>query len=369
MNCDEAREWFPALLDGEIGLTEAVLVEAHVSQCAECHEALDLLEGPKAAPRAARLDAPPVPISEVPDATLPLEASPPLRHRLLPFTVFRMSAIAVALMLVAAFGIHLAFRSPEPDGEVPHAAAPPTLGAEPTPAEPTPSQAAPTPTTPSAPNASPVTPVEVRPKDPKPAPLALPPRAERPAVTAKIGNPKADRPAAAAQAQALPAPDKAVTAKPNGEKVAQALPAPDKAAAAKPNGEKVAQARPAPDKAAAAKPNGEKAPPSPSAAPAPSPDRGPAAEQASPATDSTADVVMQLAARDRSTAMRDLRSLLARLGGTAQGRDQGATILVVVPHSRYSDFTRSLTRIGTWQLEAERSSLPDPVRVTVRMVR
>jgi hypothetical protein len=81
------------------------------------------------------------------------------------------------------------------------------------------------------------------------------------------------------------------------------------------------------------------------------------------------DVVMQLAARNRSTAIRDLRAVLARLGGTAQGRNQGGTILVIVPHSRYSDFTHSLTRIGTWQLEAERSSLPDPVRVTVRMVR
>ncbi|HET8575581.1 MAG TPA: hypothetical protein VFO18_00675 [Methylomirabilota bacterium] len=118
---------------------------------------------------------------------------------------------------------------------------------------------------------------------------------------------------------------------------------------------------------AAVKPNGREAAPSQGAAPAPAPERAP--EPASAASDSAADVVMQLAVRDRSTAMRDLRSLLTRLGGTAHGRDQGATIVVVVPQSQYAEFTRSLTKIGTWQLEAERSSLPDPVHVTVRMVR
>ena len=161
-------------------------------------------------------------------------------------------------------------------------------------------------------------------------PLALPPRPERPAPATAARSPKADVLTGTAAPKALPAADVASTSKPSQEGVA----------------------------------------PSQSPAPAPAPQqRERVAEPASPTTDPSADVVMQLAVRDRTTAMRDLRSLLARLGGTAQARDQGATILVVVPEAQYSEFTHSLARIGTWQLEAERSSLPDPVHVTVRMVR
>jgi hypothetical protein len=41
VNCQDAREQFSALLDGELGLTEWVETEAHVSQCAECGVTLD----------------------------------------------------------------------------------------------------------------------------------------------------------------------------------------------------------------------------------------------------------------------------------------------------------------------------------------
>jgi hypothetical protein len=44
MNCHDARDWFSALLGGEIGLTEWALVDTHVRQCAECRRELEQLQ-------------------------------------------------------------------------------------------------------------------------------------------------------------------------------------------------------------------------------------------------------------------------------------------------------------------------------------
>lgn len=79
------------------------------------------------------------------------------------------------------------------------------------------------------------------------------------------------------------------------------------------------------------------------------------------------DVALNLSVKDRGAAERDLTTLLVRLGGTKLGRSQGSTIMVVVPQSKYRDFTRGLTQIGAWHMEAGRSSLPDPVRLAVRL--
>lgn len=345
MNCDEAREWFPALLDGQIGLTEGALVGAHTSRCPECQQLLEQLQKSKAPRRGGWLHVSVSRVSEPSGAQALPDLSPHIPHRLLPVTVFRLSLIAVSLTLVTALGVHFAGRTPEPEPEVPQAEAPPTLAAEPPPTAPPEVQpkippasqppavqpkVSPTPSPTAQPKASPAPLAGARAKEPSLASLALPPRPERPGPATGASSPKADVLTDAAAPKSLPAADVASTSKPSQKRAA----------------------------------------PSQSPAPAPPPQqREPAAEPASPATDPSADVVMQLAVRDRTTAMRDLRSLLARLGGTAQGRDQGATILVVVPEAQYSEFTHSLARIGTWQLEAERSSLPDPVHVTVRMVR
>lgn len=74
--------------------------------------------------------------------------------------------------------------------------------------------------------------------------------------------------------------------------------------------------------------------------------------------------------KDREAAERDLGALLARVRGAQTGRQRGfsATVVdAVVPQSGYGEFTQGLTRIGSWQPEAGRSPLPDPVRVTIRL--
>ncbi len=78
---------------------------------------------------------------------------------------------------------------------------------------------------------------------------------------------------------------------------------------------------------------------------------------------------MQISVRDRDVAERNVNTLLVRLGGTNLGQAEGATIIAVVPQSSYGEFTRGLAQIGSWNLEASRSSLPDPVHVAVRLVK
>jgi phospholipid transport system substrate-binding protein len=96
-----------------------------------------------------------------------------------------------------------------------------------------------------------------------------------------------------------------------------------------------------------------------------------AATAAVPAdTPRTGDVVGRLLVRSRSGAERDVASLVARAGGTTLSRQRGPTITVVsgiVPQAHYGNFAAGLRGIGSWQLEAERSPLPNLLRVTVKL--
>jgi phospholipid transport system substrate-binding protein len=82
------------------------------------------------------------------------------------------------------------------------------------------------------------------------------------------------------------------------------------------------------------------------------------------------DVIGRLSVRSRSGAERDLASLLSRAGGTTLSRQRGLTttvVKVVVPQSSYGNFATGLRDIGSWQLEAERSPLPNLLHVTVKL--
>jgi phospholipid transport system substrate-binding protein len=96
-----------------------------------------------------------------------------------------------------------------------------------------------------------------------------------------------------------------------------------------------------------------------------------AARAAAPGdTQRPADVVGRLLVRSRTGAERDVAALLVRAGGTTLSRLRGATITMVkgvVPQSSYGHFAAGLRGIGSWQLEVERSPLPDLLHVTVRL--
>lgn len=82
------------------------------------------------------------------------------------------------------------------------------------------------------------------------------------------------------------------------------------------------------------------------------------------------DVIGKLRVKSRHGAERDVAALVARAGGTTVSRQRGEKITVikaVVPNPSYGKFAQGLHRIGSWQIEAGRSQLPDPVWVTVRL--
>ena len=85
-----------------------------------------------------------------------------------------------------------------------------------------------------------------------------------------------------------------------------------------------------------------------------------------------ADVVAQLTAPDPSTAARAVSALATRLAGAETGRrSEGDTLVLelVVPRARYTDFTREVARLGDYRTDAEPATLPEAVRVAVRLTR
>ncbi len=62
MNCQDAREEFIALLDGELGLTERAQMEAHLVQCSDCGQELEQLHRLRRLDDAGRHHAPGGPV-------------------------------------------------------------------------------------------------------------------------------------------------------------------------------------------------------------------------------------------------------------------------------------------------------------------
>ena len=127
---------------------------------------------------------------------------------------------------------------------------------------------------------------------------------------------------------------------------------------------------PAPRVASVQRPEPRK--PEPARTPRPAPERVEVAspEPAQRRVPPMAHVAGSLSVKDRTVIERDLLPLLARTGGTLVGRDRDGAVLfvdAVVPQSGYEEFTRGLTRIGSWRIEAERSPLPEDVHLTIRV--
>jgi hypothetical protein len=95
----------------------------------------------------------------------------------------------------------------------------------------------------------------------------------------------------------------------------------------------------------------------------------PPVEPVLPAAASGTDIVIQLSVADRRAAARDVKTLLARLGGTSLGRESASTMILVVRRSSYGELTRGLAQIGSWQMESDPGPLPDPVHVAVRLAK
>jgi Putative zinc-finger len=306
MNCQDAHDCFSALLDGDIGLTERVPLEAHLRKCAECRQGLEDLQQKEGSPR-------------------PISWRLRLRRSVIPRIPAKLLAVAASVMLVAVLvlvvlerraELELAFRNWVPS-------VPSTRDSPPQPARPL------------VASTEPATRSETSSGPPSAAPL--------PAQSAP------STPPAAVGAQLRPT-------------VVRDVPA-DRSA--KPRVVKPGQTE---QQIPKSKSGGTKREGPPGADP--SSQVPVAARAAAPGdTQRPVDVVGRLLVKSRSGAERDVAALLARAGGTTLSRQRGPAITVVkgvVPHSNYGNFAAGLRGIGSWQLEAERSPLPNLLHVTVR---
>jgi len=106
MNCQDAREGFLALLDGELGLTERAQMEAHLVQCTECGQALEQLHRLRRPDDAGRRHAPVGPVGG-PSYPTDEGVSPTLRRLSEVLTGPIIGAAAVILLAgLAIYAMH-----------------------------------------------------------------------------------------------------------------------------------------------------------------------------------------------------------------------------------------------------------------------
>jgi len=353
MNCQEARESLSTLLDGDIGLTERVPLELHVSACADCREKLaDLqavrLVADEPAPRPVHhWHWPPVLAADTVGRALGFmrreDVVTHMRRLVFDRVPPRHLAIAAAVPLIAILAIFVFERGFKIGAAMRQRTASPSasvvLG----------------PPSPAAPRARFVERVPPVPP-PASAPQSLPARA--------VVTPRATPPPVSA-----PGPDqkKAAEMKIAEVKIAETRPAETRPAETKnvtrsvPTDAEPKPARPAvpaavgPVKASLSSSTSVKSV---------------AAHTAPAVTRSAVDVVGRLRVKSRTEAERDLGALVTRAGGTFVKRQHGPATTMVearVPHAAFGAFAEGMARLGAWQLEAERSPLPDLVNVTVRL--
>jgi hypothetical protein len=314
MKCDEAREILPALIAGDLALTERAQAEAHLSRCPDCRQMIEHLS------RVASRD----PAKGRIPAHAETGPRPGLRYLLPALLVLGLGLGAIALVPGLTFhawqrgtAMLSAARHGVPPAE-PRAEAPPTDAA----------------------------------------------RIEPPTDSLAAGAAALTQPRAAAAPPPADTQSARVTAEP-----APSAPAPPVKAERPPEFSRRAAAHPPAETSStpSAKKGERREARRTEKAPEPAePER--ASKPTSSLKASDTDVVVQLSVRDRGLAERDVKTLLSRLGGSNLGQDEGSTV-AVIPRSSYAEFTRGLAQIGAWRMEAGRSNLPDPVHVAVRLAK
>jgi putative zinc finger protein len=329
MTCHEARQFYAALIAGELGISETALVEAHLSRCADCRQIVEDLY--QVAPRNSEGR---VVLADAGNTGIGT------RSRLLLPLLVLVALGAGILVVVLGLAPHAWHRASALVVAARHATLQPT---------------------------APPLPEPSRIEPPSEAPLIREPDVVSPsspsAASESLATTSPSTPAPTESQQTAPAPTE-----PSDKEAehARAVPAPSAPA---PPARRASTQKPA---EAAATASARKTEPRQAAhgeqAALPNPE--PAGPQLiSPVKASETDVVVQVTVRDRGAAERGVNTLLAQLGGTNLGQAEGATIVAVVPQSSYGEFTRGLAQIGAWNVEASRSSLPDPVHVAVRLTK
>ena len=334
MTCHEAREGLSAYVDEALAPEERGRVEAHLVSCAECQRELARLRQTVAL--LQRVQPVRAPVGFVDRVVAAARPRPWYRRVadavLLPLAV-KLPLQLTAAVMIGLLAVYLFERTPE------------LQRAE--------RQEAPRPEAPAEPPADKVT---------RSAPsVQAPPEASS---RARTGDERERRdtpglrdttPPAAAPAPAPPAAAPAPVVAPRPE----TGPVPEAKTEA-PSESMGATARPEAESRPRALERGAEP-----ARPVPASPRL-AAKRAPP----SADVVARVAVKDRDAAERELAALIARVGGSVAQRrsEEDATVVeALIPQPRYAEFSESLTRIGSWRVEAERPDLPAQIRVVLRL--
>jgi hypothetical protein len=327
MSCDEIRALFSDVADARLVAGEQAAWDTHLAACPDCRRewasfqrTLGLLQG------LPRLRAPTGFVDRVMAAAYPQPWPRRLARRLFVPVRVKVPLEAAALALLAFTGVYLVQRTPEMQQAMRDAAPPsypPAVPAEPR------ALSVPAPTPPAQSPAS-------------SAPRPVAPRKDGPGVGAKPEEAKPE-------------------VKERSEKMGVSETAPEKAAE---SGSIQTPQSPAPQAR--------------EVAPAPDvqvPSRGFSggggfARQERVRTTAAAAplVVGRLEVEDRDAAVPALAALIAQVGATELSRavvDDGTSIELDVPRSRYAEFTRGLAAIGGWTPREERSGPGAEVRVRV----
>lgn len=355
MTCQDIRDLFSARADDALAAGERARLDAHLATCADCAREWRRFEATVGLLRA--VEPARAPIGFV-DRVLAARPKPWYRRLarglLVPWPV-KLPLQAAAVVLIAGLAILIFQRSPDLQQA---ARAPETLE-------------------------SPRAPSSARDADAPAvsAPAAPAPSAPVPAVSAP---PPAAVPEASAPArQETPAPGLAA-----GERSVDAV-APEKETRAKSaTSERPARLRDSRANEAdvpAEQPRAER-PPAASATPpgssgiassaAPEPKRELSAESLAKESQrlarrrdqrvaALAHVEARLATPDRAAAEREIRAVVARLGGVVTSAPE--SLEIVVPGSTWDELTRELGRLGTLRIERRQAELPSAVRVTIRL--
>lgn len=361
MTCDETRDLLSAYLDEGVDPDERSRVDAHLEGCAECRRELEALRGTVAL--LHRVEPVQAPVGFVDRVMVAARPRPWYRRVadavLLPLSV-KLPLEATAVVMIGLLAVYLFERSPELQQAArevdrrQEAAAP--APAREKPAELLADKAA-RGTAPSAPAPVEGPPADARARadapssrdvDPPVAPPSPPAVAVPPPPAAPTPRYASPPPAASSPSAGSPAPPAAVPeAKPPAK--TEAVPSENVAGAVRPESEIRQRALQTAEDSRAA---------------------GASARLGAKKAAPPADVVARVAVKDRDAAERELAALVARLGGavTQRRREEEATVVeAVIPQARYAEFSESLTRIGSWRVEAERPDLPAQIRVVLRL--
>jgi len=357
VTCQDAREFFSALVDEALALEERALLEAHLLSCADCRRELERFRRTVALLRGVEPARAPVGFV---DRALARARPTPWYRRLLrrlfvPLPV-KLPIEAAAVVLIAVSAVYVFQRTPELQQAARQEA---PLRA---PAADAPLPAPPKPETATPPRPVPTTPREPGPSASPPAPSGA--RKDKEGVTdlreaapgASVSRDVAD-PAGPVGRRESPSAQET--------KKTEATPAAPSPLSKAPPAGGVGSAGASRERRANAPE--EKAESAPAAPP------GSTVHRFSTRALVSVDVSGRLVVKDRQAAATALADLVARLGGSQLARrpDPGAAageiVEILIPRAAYAAFTQELGRLGEWRSDTELPELPELVRAVVHL--